>query len=49
MARYVVDDQWDHKAVGMAGFENAYLLVDVVAFRGLGGADNDERCGGVEC
>jgi hypothetical protein len=41
MARYVVDDKGDHKAVGMAGFEKANLLVDVVAFRGLGGADND--------
>jgi len=48
VARHVIDDQWDHKAVGVAGLEKTYLLVDVVALRGVGGADDDERCRGVE-
>jgi hypothetical protein len=48
MARHVIDDQGDHEAVGVAGLEKPYLLVDVMAFRGDGGADNNKSCGGVE-
>jgi hypothetical protein len=42
MARHVVDDQWDDEAIGVAGLEKAYLLVDVFALRSAGGTDNDE-------